>query len=129
MKLLTHLGISPELVGVATVQEPGRASATLTTLADMAADPQGLVHGGFVFGLADYAAMAAVNDPYVVLGGADCRFLAPVRVGETLVAEAVTLDLQGKKRQVECTVRNERGAVFSATFTCFVLPRHVLEGQ
>ena len=128
MNILTHLGISPELVGVATALEPGRASASLLTRPEMAADPQGLVHGGFVFGLADYAAMVAVNDPYVVLGAADCRFLLPVRVGETLVAEAVVQDQQGKKRLVDCTVRKGREAVFTATFTCFVLPRHVFEG-
>jgi acyl-coenzyme A thioesterase PaaI-like protein len=44
----------------------------------MAADQRGLVHGGFTFGLADYAAMVAVNDPNVVLGAAEVRFLAPV---------------------------------------------------
>jgi acyl-coenzyme A thioesterase PaaI-like protein len=48
----------------------------------MAVDDRGLVHGGFVFGLADHAAMLAVNDPNVVLGAASTRFLKPVRVGE-----------------------------------------------
>ena len=127
MKILTHLGISPQLVGAGSVVEAGRARASLTTVAEMAADAQGLVHGGFVFGLADYAAMLAVNDPYVVLGAAESRFLAPVRVGDTLVAEAVAQQTQGKKRQVDCTVRHGEREVFSATFTCFVLPRHVLE--
>lgn len=127
MKILTHLAISPQLVGEGTVVAAGRASASLTTVAAMAADAQGLVHGGFVFGLADYAAMLAVNDPYVVLGAADCRFLAPVRVGETLVADAAAQETQGKKRRVECTVRIGEKEVFSASFTCFVLPRHVLE--
>lgn len=127
MKSLTHLAISPRLVGEGEVIAAGRGRANLTTIADMAADAQGLVHGGFVFGLADYAAMLAVNDPYVVLGAADCRFLAPVRVGDTLVAEAVARETQGKKRSVECTVRHGEKEVFSATFTCFVLPRHVLE--
>lgn len=127
MKILTHLGISPRLVGEGEVVEAGRASASLTTLPEMAADAQGLVHGGFVFGLADYAAMLAVNDPYVVLGGADCRFLAPVRVGDNLVAEAVARETQGKKRSVECRVRSGEREVFTATFACFVLPRHVLE--
>ena len=47
----------------------------------MAADGRGLVHGGFTFGLADFAAMCAVNDPNVVLGAATCKFLAPVQVG------------------------------------------------
>lgn len=127
MKILTHLGISPRLVGEGSVVAVGRASASLTALAEMAADAQGLVHGGFVFGLADYAAMLAVNDPYVVLGAADCRFLAPVRVGETLVAEAVAQETLGKKRRVECIVRIGEKEVFSANFTCFVLARHVLE--
>lgn len=127
MKILTHLGISPQLVGAGSVVEAGRAKASLTTVAEMAADAQGLVHGGFVFGLADYAAMLAVNDPYVVLGAAESRFLAPVRVGDILVADAVAQQTQGKKRQVDCTVRHGEREVFSATFTCLVLPRHVLE--
>ena len=40
-----------------------RAVAALTTDPEMAADDRGLVHGSFTFGLADYAAMLAVNDP------------------------------------------------------------------
>jgi acyl-coenzyme A thioesterase PaaI-like protein len=48
----------------------------------MVVDAHGLVHGGFVFGLADYAAMLAVNDPNVVLGAAEARFLKPVRRGD-----------------------------------------------
>lgn len=27
---------------------------------------QGLVHGGFIFGAADFAAMSAVNNPFVL---------------------------------------------------------------
>lgn len=32
----------------------------------MAADEYRLVHGGFIFGLADYAVMLAINEPTVV---------------------------------------------------------------
>ena len=60
----------------------------MTTTNAMAADDIGLVHGGFIFGMADYAAMLAVNDPNVVLGAADVKFLKPVSVQETVVAEA-----------------------------------------
>ncbi len=127
MTVQTHLGISADLVGLTTAVAEGRATATLTTRQEMVADARGLVHGGFVFGLADYAAMVAVNDPYVVLGAADCRFLAPVRVGETLVAEAEAKDLEGKKRRVECQVRAGERVVFTGTFTCFVLPRHLFD--
>jgi acyl-coenzyme A thioesterase PaaI-like protein len=66
----------------------------------MAADDRGLVHGGFVFGLADHAAMLAVNDPFVVLGSAEVRFLRPVVVGERLVAEARVGEVAGRKSRV-----------------------------
>ena len=59
----THLGINSALCGEVIELTDGGATAQLTTTAAMAADDQGLVHGGFVFGLADYAAMLAVNDP------------------------------------------------------------------
>lgn len=127
MTVRTHLGICASLVGTVSAVGEGFATASLTTGPEMVADAQGLVHGGFVFGLADYAAMVAVNDPYVVLGGAECRFSAPVRVGETLLAEARVRETEGKKRQVDCRVLVEDRVVFTGTFTCFVLPRHVLD--
>lgn len=121
----THLGISPELVGEPVEVTPGKAVARLLTTGVMAADGYSLVHGGFTFGLADYAAMLAVNDPNVVLGAAEARFLSPVRVGEKLLAEATVLEEQGKRRSVRCVVTSDR-PVFEGTFTCFVLPEHIL---
>src|SRR6185369_17300841 len=86
----THLAIDPRLVGEARkIIDGSAAQAVLVTLPEMAADERGLVHGGFVFGLADYAAMLAVNHPNVVLGSSEVRFLKPVLVGERLVANAV----------------------------------------
>lgn len=95
----------------------------------MAADEHGLVHGGFVFGLADYAAMLAVGDPNVVLGSAETRFLRPVRVGERLLAVAEVEAEDGKKRQVRVQVRRDADAVMTGLFTCFVLPEHVLAAR
>lgn len=97
------------------------------TRPEMVADDRGLVHGGFTFGLADYAAMLAVNDPHVVLGAAEVRFLAPVTFGETLLARAEIVEGSGKKRIVKCTVSTDR-PVFEGTFSCFVLTGHVLDG-
>jgi acyl-coenzyme A thioesterase PaaI-like protein len=121
----THLGISETYVGAATELAEGYAKATLASIPEMAADDRGLVHGGFTFGLADYAAMLAVNDPHVVLGAAQTRFLAPVRVGETMVAEARVTASEGKKRTVQVEVSTDR-KVFEGEFTCFVLKSHVL---
>ena len=124
----THLQADPALCGTILSLSEGSAELALDTLDTMAVDPQGLIHGGFVFGLADYAAMLAVNDPNVVLGAAETRFLKPVRVGDRVLASARRLDQRGRMHdvRVEATVNSE--TVFEGTFTCFVLERHVLEG-
>lgn len=101
----------------------------LTTVPEMAADERGLVHGGFIFGLADYAAMLAVNHPNVVLGAAELRFLKPVVVGDALVASARRSGEDGKKLRVEAEVRRDGAVVFTGTFTCFTPKRHVLESS
>ena len=101
----------------------------LLTRPEMAADEQGLVHGGFIFGLADYAAMLAVNEPNVVLANADVSFLKPVRVGERLVAIAAVGDVEGHKHRVHCAVRGADGDVLQGRFTCVVTRRHVLEAR
>lgn len=123
----THLGISPTLVGVVTALAEDSATAELTATPDMAADARGLVHGGFTFGLADYAAMCAVNDANVVLGRAQTTFLAPVRVGQTMVATAQVTEALGRKRSVEVSVTVEGAEVARGAFACFVLDQHVLD--
>lgn len=129
LKLATHLGLNPRLVGLLVSLDDGTATVSLKTVAEMAADDRGLVHGGFVFGAADYAAMAAVNDPNVVLGAADTRFLAPVKVGEVVELLARRAEFKGRKHVVEVTGRVAGIDVFTGIFTTFVLDRHVLEGR
>ena len=107
--------------------EKDHCTVELIAVDEMAADEMGLVHGGFVFGLADYAAMLAVNDPHVVLGSASTTFLKPVKVGESLVAEAKVTAVKGKKRTVSVVVKRDTVPVFEGELICFVLENHVLE--
>ena len=126
MEIRTHKGIAAELCGTPTEVSPGKSVVTMTTTPAMASDDMGLVHGGFVFGMADYAAMLAVNDPLVVLGASETKFVKPVAVGETITATAVVKEEAGKKRIVDVTVSRDGTAVLTGTFVCFVLDRHVL---
>lgn len=103
------------------------ARVELETVPEMAADGRGLVHGGFVFGLADYAAMLAVDHPNVVLAGAEVRFLKPVVVGERLSASARAEEESGRKRRVRVEVRRGGETVMAGDFLCAVPERHVLE--
>jgi len=133
MEIHTHAQIDPTLCGRPKSLAPGRAEVVLDTLPSMAVDAEGLVHGGFVFGAADQAAMLAVNHPYVVLAGADVRFLAPVAVGERVVARARVRPPEGggsgktaERPEVEVEAAVGERTVLSGTLRCAVLPGHVL---
>jgi acyl-coenzyme A thioesterase PaaI-like protein len=126
MQLNTHLEINHSLCGKVTKLDEGYAEVVLHTTQTMVADTQGLVHGGFLFGAADYAAMSAVNDPYVVLGASSCRFLAPVKVGSVVLCKASITTQKGKKVEVFVEAFVEEQKVFEGSFTTFVLEKHVL---
>ncbi len=126
MQLNTHLNINTSLCGKVTKLEKNYAEVLLHTTQQMAADMQDLVHGGFIFGAADYAAMSAVNDPYVVLGASCSKFIAPVKVGDAVLCKASVKSEKGKKRAVEVEAYVEDKLVFEGNFTTFILDTHVL---
>ncbi|NKQ40335.1 MAG: thioesterase [Sulfurovum sp.] len=124
--LQTHLSIDTSLSGRVVIQKDNFSRVLLNTTHAMRADSQGLVHGGFIFGAADYAAMCAVNDPYVVLGSSSSKFIAAVKVGDAVILEAKVVSLKGKKREVKVIGKVEDREVFEGIFTTFVLDKHVL---
>jgi acyl-coenzyme A thioesterase PaaI-like protein len=133
MEPTTHQEINSILCGEPLDLGSGYSVVRLKTSPEMRADAANLVHGGFIFSMADYAAMLAVGHPNVVLGSADVRFLRPVRVGENLIAEAIVQpsevapDVKTKKPMVVVvTVKQDEETVFTGQFICFVLDQHVL---
>ena len=126
MQRSTHLDIDTSLCGKVTHLTDGYAEVLLHTTQQMTVDAQGLVHGGFIFGAADYAAMCAVNDPYVVLGAATSRFVTPVQMGDVVLYRATVIAAKGKKREVKVEAFVSDKLVFEGGFTTFVLERHVL---
>lgn len=123
----THKAITARLCGEPRELREGYSKVALTTGDEMGADEHGLVHGGFVFGLADYAAMLAVNQPNVVLGSAQARFLKPVVIGESLTAEATVVERDGRKQIVAVDVERAGELVFRGEFVCFIPDRHILD--
>lgn len=126
MNLNTHLKIDNTLNGNVLELGEGYAKIELQTISIMRADEQGLVHGGFIFGAADFTAMATVNDPYVVLAKSETKFLAPVKVGQSVVFEGIITLNNGRKSTVEVTAYIEDKKVFVGVFYTVVLDKHVL---
>ena len=127
MNIITHQSIDAELCGNPVSVSDGFCEVEFSVTSRMAADDTGLVHGGFIFGAADYAAMLAVNHPNVVLGGANVQFTKPVKTDETVNVQARVVSCKGRKHVVEVVVNRNDETVFKGEFICFVLDKHVLD--
>lgn len=127
MKQRTHGDLDVELCGRPQRLERNKAIVELVATDRMRADARDLVHGGFVFGLADHAAMLAIDHPNVVLGSASVRFERPVVVGDRLCARAHVRSTEGNRHLVDVKVERDAEVVMHGELTCFTPERHVLD--
>ena len=125
--LNTHESINQDLSGEIQKLENGYVEVDLATTDDMLADDMGLIHGGFIFSAADYAAMAAVNERNVVLVASECQFLSPVKLGDTVRIVAKLRHKEGRKRNVEVEAFVFDIKVFTGLFKTVITERHVLK--
>ncbi len=123
----THEQINNELNGEITKLEQGYVELRLTTTAEMVADDVGLIHGGFIFSAADYAAMVAVNEKNVVLVGSDCQFLSPVKFRDEVNFIAKVRHKDGRKRNVHVEAYVLDIKVFEGEFKTVITDKHVLK--
>ncbi|MEO1954547.1 MAG: PaaI family thioesterase [Campylobacterales bacterium] len=125
--LTTHNEINQDLNGELLVIEHGYVEVRLRTTPEMLADKQGLIHGGFIFSSADYAAMAAVNETNVVLVASECQFLSPVKLHDEVNIIARVRHKEGRKRNVNVVAFVHDIKVFEGEFKTVILDKHVLK--
>ena len=95
-------GLGMRLVAVG----PGRATLDMTVREDMV-NGHGIGHGGMTFSLADSAFAFACNsyNRSTVAAACEVRFLAPTRLGDVLLAEAVERSREGRDGVYDVVVR------------------------
>ncbi|WP_457750051.1 PaaI family thioesterase [Sulfurimonas sp.] len=123
----THEKINQNLCGEIIKMEEGYVELSLETIPDMLADDVGLIHGGFIFGSADYAAMLAVNERNVVLVASDCQFLSPVKLHDVVDVIAKVRHKEGRKRNVHVQAFVLDIKVFEGEFKTVITDKHVLK--
>jgi acyl-CoA thioesterase len=127
VEIRTHQRINQNFCGEVIKIEVGYVEVRLTTTQDMVADDIGLIHGGFIFSAADYAAMLAVNEPNVVLVASDCQFLSPVRLFNEVTLIARVRHKEGRKRNVHVEGFVLDIKVFEGEFKTVITEKHVLK--
>ncbi|MVQ42239.1 hydroxyphenylacetyl-CoA thioesterase PaaI [Microbacterium sp. MAH-37] len=116
------LGMRIEQVG------PGTATLTMTVRDDMV-NGHGSCHGGIISSLADSAFAFACNSrgTVTVAAGFEVDFIAPVMLGDRLVAEAHETVLRGRSGIYDVVVRNHEAVVAVFRGRSRSLGRPVLE--
>jgi acyl-coenzyme A thioesterase PaaI-like protein len=125
--LVTHERINQGMCGEIMKHEIGYVELRLETLHEMLADDIGLIHGGFIFSAADYAAMAAVNEKNVVLVASDCQFLSPVKYHDEVNFIAKVRHKEGRKRNVHVEGYVLEIKVFEGEFKTVITDKHILK--
>ncbi len=123
----THKRINQALSGEILKHEVGYVELLLTTTSEMLADEFGLIHGGFIFSAADYAAMVAVNEKNVVLVASDCQFLSPVKFHDEVRVVARVRNKEGRKRNVHVEAFVLEIKVFEGEFKTVITDKHILK--
>jgi len=124
--LETHTEIDGKYSGYVDKLEDGFAEVHLDIIRDMYADEQGLIHNGFIFSGASFAAAAAVNHKYGFVIGAVINFLTPVRDEDKVVYQAVARQKVGRKRVVDVIGQVGDIKVFIGEFTVLIMEKHIL---
>jgi len=127
IELKTHKQINPIVNGKLAELKYNYAKVILDTTEEMAVDELGLIHGGYIFGAADFCAMATINEPNVVLVSSQCRFLAPTKVGDVVEFESSIIFNEEKKQEVKVIGKIGDIKIFEGNFSTVVLPKHVLK--
>lgn len=126
-ELKTSPNIKLNLSGVVTKLEPGHAKTLFHTHVDMVGDGEGLIHSGFVFSAANYAALASINEVHSVVISSRINFFAPTRLGETIEFDASAHFNESKKREVRVVGKTKDIKVFEGVFQVVVLDDHIFK--
>jgi len=91
---------------------PGWARTRMVVRTDMT-NGHGMAHGGVIFAIADTAFACACNSwgPAAVAAGCEIVFVAPARIGDTLLADARVRTQFGRSGIYDVTVRRGQDVV------------------
>lgn len=89
------------VVGEITELYRNKAIIRFVPTEKMIMDESKMIHAGFVFNSASYAAMVALNRKYSVIIASDVKFFAPIELGHEVIFKAEAVQSDTKKCEVK----------------------------
>ncbi|NOX15628.1 MAG: PaaI family thioesterase [Epsilonproteobacteria bacterium] len=125
--LLTHTKVRSSLIGNIISLEHSKSKTTLQTTEEMTVDKLGLIHNGFIFGAAEYAAAIAVNEENLVIISSKVKFLAPAKDGDLIEFIAMAKFEDSRKREIKVIGEINEIKIFEGIFQAVLLENHILK--
>ncbi len=125
--LHTHQKIRTNISGDIVSLEKGKSKTILQTTDEMSVDSLGLIHSGFVFSAAEFAAVVAVNEENLVIIAAKTKFLAPAKSGDLIEFRATAKFEDSRKREIKVIGEINGIKIFEGTFQAVLLENHILK--
>lgn len=100
IELLSCTALKSELVGSILKMTYEEVITKFVPTKQMISDESNLIHSGFIFNAANYAAMCLVNQPHAITIGAEVEFLAPVEFEQEMMFLATIKQSNAKKFEI-----------------------------
>jgi len=119
-----------DIIGELIDLELGRmAVSTLTVTQDMVLEKAGVLHGYFMYAMADTLSLALVDAEHALTGVANVKYKVPVKAGSKLVARAEVANKRGARYFIHVFIRSNNIEVFRAKFTIVTLDKQIKESE
>ncbi len=127
VRLKTCLDLDPLQVGHLEVLKDNRCKISLVTTKSMQADHEHMVHSGYIAAAAEYAALAAINEPNGMIFSVSSHYLACARVGDEITIDAHVRHIDTRKRDVDVVAKINSIKIYDARIVVVIPEYHPLK--
>lgn len=127
IELLSCTALKSELVGSILKMTYEEVITKFVPTKQMISDESNLIHSGFIFNAANYAAMCLVNQPHAITIGAEVEFLAPVEFEQEMMFLATIKQSNAKKFEISVKGTLLDIKIFEAVFHIAVFDKQLFK--
>ncbi|ANV98398.1 hypothetical protein BBW65_06140 [Helicobacter enhydrae] len=127
IELMTCTALKSDLCGVILNHTEEEILTKFTPTKQMICDEDNLIHSGFIFNAANYAAMCLVNQPFSVTIGSEVEFLAPLEFEQEMHFVGVIKQSNNKKYEVRVIGNLLDIKIFEATFYIAIFDKQLFK--